>query len=84
MFHRRVDVAIRVNPQQVPHGGTLGVLERYLALPPGGVEQERKNCVSADVAGDVLPRVVRTHLFLVDVLLENVAQYIGVDFVIRT
>ena len=46
------------------------------------VEQERQDRVAADVAGDVLLGVVRAHLLLVDVLLEDVAQHVRVDLVV--
>ena len=36
----------------------------------------------ADVLGDVLLGVVGPHLLLVDVLLEDVAQHVGVDLVV--
>ena len=40
--------------------------------------------VATDVAGDVFFGVVRPHLFLVDVLLEDVAEHVGVDLVVVT
>ena len=50
--------------------------------PPRGIEQIGDDRVLADVAGDVLLGVVGPHLLLVDVLLEDVAQHVGVDFVV--
>ena len=78
----RIDVAVGVVLQQIPDRRALGVLERDLALRRGGVEQERDHRVLADVLGDVLLRVVGPHLLLVDVLLEDVAEHIGVDLVV--
>ena len=46
------------------------------------VKQERENRALTDIFGDVLLRVVGTHLLLVDVFLEDIAEDIGVDFVI--
>jgi hypothetical protein len=46
------------------------------------VEEEGYDGVFADVIGDVLFGVVRPHLFLVDVFLEDVTEDIGVDFVV--
>jgi len=40
----------------------------------------RNDGVLADVFGNVLLRVVRPHLLLVDVLLKDVAENVGVDF----
>ena len=48
----------------------------------GNVKQEWNYCVSSDIAGDVLFCVVGAHLFLVDVLLEDVPQDVWVDFVV--
>ena len=40
----------------------------------------RDDGVFADVFGDVFLGVVRPHLLLVDVLLEDVAEHVGIDF----
>ena len=48
---------------------------------PGHVEKRRNDRVLADVFGNVLFRVVRPHLLLVDVLLEDIAENIRVDLV---
>ena len=56
--------------------------QRRLALGAGGIEQERQDGVLADVFGDVLLRVIRPHLLLVDVFLEDVAEDVGIDFVV--
>ena len=77
-----VDVAVGVVAQQVPDGRAVGILEGDLALGAGGVEQERDDRVLADVFGDVFLGVVRPHLLLVDVLLEDVAEHVGVDLVV--
>ena len=42
----------------------------------------RQDRVLADVFGDVLLGVVRAHLLLVDVLLEDVAEHVGIDLVV--
>ena len=47
-----------------------------------GIQEERNDCVFADVFGDVLFGVVGAHLFLVDVFFKNVAEDVGVNFVI--
>lgn len=46
------------------------------------IKQERNNRILADVFGDIFFGVVRPHLFLVDVLLKDVAQHIRVNFVL--
>ncbi len=46
------------------------------------IEDERKYGVLRDVAGDVLFRVVRAHLLLIDVLLEDIAEDIRIDLVV--
>jgi hypothetical protein len=75
-----IDVAVGIVAEQPPHGA-IG-LEGYGALLPGGVEQIWQDCILGNVLGDVFLGVVRTHLFLVDVLLEDVADHIGVDLVV--
>ena len=77
-----VDVAVGVVAQEVPDGRAVGVLEGDLAFGAGGIEEERDHRVLADVLGDVLLRVVGPHLLLVDVLLEDVAEDVGVDLVV--
>src|SRR5450756_2947390 len=52
-----------------PYGRAVGIFKSDLALGAGGVEQKRDDGVLADVFGDVLLRVIRPHLFLVDVFL---------------
>ena len=78
--HRVVEVAVRVVGQQPPH--PAAGLEGDGAFLPRAVEQERDDGVAADVPGDVLLRVVGPHLLLVDVLLEDVAEHVGVDLVV--
>ena len=77
-----IDVAIGIFAEQIPDGRAGGVFKSHLALGTGGVEQERENGALADVFGDVLLRVIRPHLFLVDVFLEDVAEDIGIDFIV--
>ena len=81
---RGIDVAVGVGLEQVPDRGAIGILEGDLALGARGVEQERDDRVLADVLGDVLLGVVGAHLLLVDVLLEDVAEHVGVDLVVGT
>ena len=76
----RVDVTVRVVLQQPPHAASR--LEGHGALLHGRIEQERDYRIARDVSGDVFFRVVRTHLLLVDVLLEDVAEHIGIDLVV--
>jgi len=80
--NRGIDVAVGVVPQQIPHRRAIRVLERDLALCSGRIEQEGNHCVFADVFSYVLLRVVGPHLLLVDILLENVAEHIGIDFLV--
>ena len=80
MADGRVDVAVGIVAKQPPQEA-VG-LEGDGALLLGGVEQERDDRVLADVLGDVFLGVVRPHLLLVDVLLEDVADHIGVDLVV--
>ena len=78
--HCWVKVAIRLFFQQPPHpairlkcdGATL------LRLP----QQKRKNGVPPNVAGDVFFGVIGSHLFLVDILLKDIAQHIRVNLVV--
>src|SRR5262249_43990396 len=44
------------------------------------VKQIGNNGIFGNILGDIFLGVVSPHLLLVDVLLENVAQHIGVDF----
>lgn len=75
MTHRLVDVAIRIGFKQPPYG--LFAFKGDAALFARGVEKKRQNGVLANVIGDVLFGIVRAHLFLVDVLFENVPKDIG-------
>ena len=78
--HRFVKIAVGVVRQQPPHAAAG--LERDGAVLLRPVEQERDDGVAADVAGDVLLGVVGPHLLLVDVLLEDVAEHVGVDLLV--
>ncbi len=80
-LHRGIQVAIRVLAQQTPDRRLA--LERHLAPLARPLQQMRKDRVLGDVLGDVFPGVIGPHLLLVDVLLEDVAQYVGVDLVAR-
>ena len=80
MSDSRIYVSVRVVSQQSPHAAAWR--ERHRTLFPGRVEKERNNRVPRDVPGDVLLGVVRAHLLLVDVLLEDIAQDIGIDLVV--
>jgi len=82
MPHGGIDVAIWIFTKQIPEGRTVGIFKGHFALGAGGVEQERENGVLADVFSDVLLRVIRPHLFLVDVFLEDVTKDIGIDLVV--
>ena len=77
-----VDVAVGIFEEQIPDGRAFGIFKGHLALGAGGIEQEWQDGVLADVFGDVLLRVIRPHLFLVDVFLEDVAEHVGIDFVV--
>ena len=78
--HRFVEIPIRGVRQQPPHPALWR--ERDGACLFRSVEQKWDDGVAADVAGDVFLRIVRPHLFLVDVLLENVAEHVRVDLVV--
>ena len=80
MAYGRVDVSVCVVPKQPPD--TAVRLKRDVVLLAGGVEQEGNHCIARDVAGDVLFGVVGSHLLLVDVLLEDVAEYVRVNLVV--
>ena len=76
----RVDVTVGVFTQEPPDRGIGGEVGR---APLGrGVKQEGDDRVLGDVLGDVLLGVVGPHLLLVDVLLEDVAEDVGVDLVV--
>jgi hypothetical protein len=55
-------------------------LESDGTLPLGGIEQVRNDRILGDRLGHVLFSVVGPYLFPVDVLLENVAEHVRVDF----
>ncbi len=44
------------------------------------IEDERQNGIFGDVARDVFFGVVGAHLLVIDILLEDVAEHVGVDF----
>ncbi len=75
-----VDVAVGVVAEQPPDLALR--LEGDACTSCAAVEEERQDRVLADVLSDVLLRVVGPHLLLVDVLLEDVAEHIGVDLVV--
>src|SRR5690606_28287307 len=80
MSHRRIDVAVRDSNQPIPQ--RMVTLGRHLVGFPRLITEEGDYGVLAEVLGSVLFGVVRAHLLLIDVLLEDVAQYIRVDLVV--
>ena len=73
--HGGVDVGFATVLQQGPSQG----IERGGVFGTNFTQQRRNDGVLADVFGDVFLGVVRPHLLLVDELLEDVAQHVGVD-----
>src|SRR6266849_4055957 len=49
-----------------------------------GIEKKGKNGILADIFGDIFFGIIGSHLLLVNVLLKDIAQDIGIDLVIRT
>ena len=76
----RVNVAIRIFLKELPDGPLP--LESDLAPFPRCIKEERDDGVLADVLGDILLRIIRPHLFLIDVLFENVTEDVRDDFVV--
>src|SRR5437667_12752483 len=70
---------MRIGLQQSPLH-TIGS-ERNTAVLHSGVKQSRQDCVLADVFGDVLLTVICSHLLLVDILFEDVTDYVRIDLV---
>src|SRR5690606_29881157 len=68
--YRWIDVTVGVFDEQIPQG--MFALEGNFYGFPCLIEQERNHRIFADVLGDVFFGVVRAHLLLVDVLLEDV------------
>ena len=64
--------------RQTPPPGLKAMGHSFFRL----IEQEGNDGVSANVAGDVFLGVVGPHLLLVDVLLEDVAKDVRVDFLV--
>ena len=58
------------------------IFEKYINQKQMGAYYTKEDSIFADVFGDVLLRVIRPHLFLVDVFLEDVAEDIGIDLVV--
>ena len=83
MADGRIDVAVGILAEEIPDGGTGGIFKCDPALGLGGFKKEGKDGVLADVFGNVFLGVIRPHLFLVDVFLEDVAEDVGIDFVFR-
>ena len=82
MPHGGVQVAVGIVFQLPPERRVwLEVGSTILLRLQRRIEQVGNDRVLADVVGDVLLGVVGPHLLLVDVLLENVAQHVGVDLV---
>ncbi len=79
-LHSVMNVPIWVVAQQTPHG-TLGRKGNRASLPCL-IEKKRNDGVLGNVLGDVFLGVVRTHLFLIDVLLEDVAEDVRVDLTV--
>src|SRR5581483_10700826 len=80
MAHGAVDIAVWIVANQPPCG-TFGP-EGDGTLFLSSFEQEWDNRVARDVTGDVLLGLIRAHLFLIYLLLENVAEHVGIDFVV--
>ena len=76
-----VDVAVGIIAQVVPDRRPARVLEGHGAFGLGGVEQEGDHRVLRNVFGDVLLGVVGTHLLLVGVFLEDVAEHLRVNLI---
>src|SRR5690242_1554796 len=74
-----VDVAVGIILEKLPD--RVLALKRDAARLSCHIEKRRNDGALADVTGDVLFGVVRTHLFLVDVLLEDVAEDVRVNFI---
>ena len=75
-----VYVVVGVVLQQPPYAAVR--IEGDCTFSPGHFQQPRDDGVAGDVAGDVFLGVVGAHLLLVDVLFEDVAQHVGIDFVV--
>ena len=83
MFDGIIDIAVATFLQIVPYAAIR--FESILGRLLGGIKQERHNGVAPDIFGDVLLGVIGTHLCtVVDVLLENVAQHVGIDVAPRS
>src|SRR6266567_2588396 len=80
LFHRVVYVGVGVLAHPRPHG-TVGTKSNQ-ALLFGGIEDVGENGVLADVFRYVLFGIISPHLLLVDILLEDIAQHIGIDLLI--
>ena len=77
-----VDVAVGIVLQQAPEGAA-GLGRRRRTSRAAASNRKGMTVFLRDVAGDVLLGVVGPHLLLVDVLLEDVAEHVGVDLVVR-
>ena len=51
------------------------------ALGSSRIKQKRQNSILSNIIGNILLGVIRAHLLLIDVLLEDIAQHIGVDLI---
>ena len=81
ILHGVVEIAVGVVAQQMPDVAPSG--SKADCVPSRGrVEKKGQNRVLADIAGDILFGVIGPHLLLVDILLKDIAQHIGVNLVI--
>ena len=80
-FNGIVNIPARVSLKQVPDGGIA--FKSDFASLARRVEKERNNRVLADILGDVFWGIVCAHFLpFIHIFLENIAEDIGIDFVI--
>src|SRR3989442_311435 len=77
-----INIAVRVGSQKVPNGRAAGVFKGDFAAGASGVEKKWDDGGLADVLGDVVLGVIGAHFLLVDVLFEDVAENLRIDFLL--
>src|SRR5437660_3328689 len=77
MLNCIVNVSIWLFAQQLPN--TVERIESIGTKFLRAVKEKRDDCVLGNVIRYVLFGIVRTHLFLVDVLFKNISKYIRVN-----
>ena len=75
---------VRIFAKELPDGRAIGVDKRHLTLGMSSIEEKREDGIFANIFSNIFLRIIRPHLFLIDVFFENISKDVGIDFVALT